>query len=151
MSVLDADAVGVATADDPVPRGELPPGNGQPLLAEAAVALHQRAAQRVELGDVAPAQCDHDAARKIVARRSPPVGEQTRARLDGVLGDHEPFTPLGEGEVVAAEAAADRGERVALEPVALAAVLDQLDRPEALHDACEEPPAPTAGAGTGRR
>ena len=59
-AVLDAEGVVVAEADDPVAGRELGPGDGEALAAEAAVAVHQRAGERVELGDVAAAERDHD-------------------------------------------------------------------------------------------
>jgi hypothetical protein len=40
-SVLDAEDVRVAQADDPVGGGELAVGNGQPMLPEAAGGVHQ--------------------------------------------------------------------------------------------------------------
>ena len=62
-----------------------------------------------------------------------------------VGGDQAPVA-FGEGEVVAAEAVADRFERAPLVAVALAAVLAQLDRAVTFDDAGEE----AAGADGGQ-
>ena len=138
-AVLDAENVGVAEADDAVAGGELAVRDGEPVVAEAAVGVHERAGELVEVGDVAPAEGEHDVAGEVVAGVLPPVGEQAGARRDRALGDDEPLALLGVGEVVAADAGADARERVAFELVALAAVLGQHDGAVALDDAGEEP------------
>ena len=114
-------------------------------LAEPAVGVHERAGELVEVGDVAAAEREHDVAGEVVAGVLPPVGEQARSRRDGALGDDEPLALLGVGEVVAADAGADARERVALELVALAAVLGQHDGAFALDDAGEEPAGADGG------
>ena len=110
------------------------------------MAVHERAGERVQLGDVAAAERDHDVAGEVVAGGGPPVGEQPRLRRERCLGGDEAAFAFGEGEVVAAEAVADRLERVALVGVVLAAVLAELDRAVAFDDAGEE----AAGADRGQ-
>ena len=107
-------------------------------LAEAAVGVHERAGELVEVGDVAAAEGEHDVAGEVVAGVLPPVGEQACARGDRALGDDESLALLGVGEVVAADSGPDASERVALELVVLAAVLGQHDGAVALDDAGEE-------------
>ena len=137
-AVLDAERLGVAEADDAVAGSELGAGDREPLAPEPAVRLHQRSPERVQLGDVAAAKGDHHVAGEVVAGGGPPVGEQPRLRRDGRLACDEAACSFGEGEVVAAEAVADRFERAALFGVVLPPVLAQLDRAVALDDAGEE-------------
>src|SRR4051794_32740105 len=54
-AVLDSDALAVAEADDPVAGCELAAADLEPVTAEAPVAVHEAARERVELGDVAAA------------------------------------------------------------------------------------------------
>ena len=72
----------------------------------------------------------------------PPVGEETRSRLQRAGADDEPLVSLGEGEVLAPEPAADGLERASFELVPLAAVLPQLDRAVVLDDGGEETARP---------
>ncbi len=55
-----------------------------------------------------------------------------------ILGDHEALAFLGEGQVVAAETAANGRQRISLERVVLTAVLVQREGTVALHDGGEE-------------
>ena len=137
-AVLDAEDGVVAQTDDAVAGGELAFRQDQPILAEAAVGVHERAGELVEVGDVAAAEGEHDVAGEVVACMRPPVGEQARARGHRALGDDEPLALLGVSEVVAADACADTSESVPFELVALAAVLAEDDGAFALDDPGEE-------------
>ena len=138
-AVLDAENVGVAEADDAVAGGELAIRDDEPLVAEAPVGVHERAAELVQVGDVGSAESKHDVPGEVVARVLPPVGEQSCARGDRALGDDEPLAFLGVGEVVAADSGADAREHLAFELVSLASVLGEHDCALALDDAGEEP------------
>ena len=118
-------------------------------MAEAAVGVHERAGELVEVGDVAAAEREHDVAGQVVAGVLPPVGKQACSRRDRALGDDESLAFLGVGEVVAADAVADASERVALELVVLAAVLGQDEAPSRSTMPAKRPPAPTAGSWCG--
>lgn len=110
------------------------------------MAVHKCAGERVEFGDVAAAERDHHVPGVVVAGGGPPVGEQSRLRRERCLGGDQSSFAFGEGEVVAAEAVADRLERAPLLEVMLAAVLAQLDGAVAFDNPGEE----AAGADRGQ-
>ena len=75
---------------------------------------------------------------EIVTGVLPPIGEQTRAGRDLIVGDDKPLAQLGVGEVVATDAGTNACECVLLEWVVLAAVLAEDDGAFALDDAGEQ-------------
>ena len=138
-TVLHAQCVAVAQADDAVARGELLLRDGESLRAEPTMRLHERASQGVELGNVATTERDHDVGREIVLSRRPPVREEAGLRGDCRLLRDQATPAIGEREVVAPDSVSDRCERPSLLRVALASVLGQLDGPNALGNAREQP------------
>jgi hypothetical protein len=88
---------------------------------------------------------DHDAPCEVQARRPPPVGQEARAQGERVVADDEPPSALGEGEVLAPDPVPDGLERLALEPVALAAIVPKLERACALDYGGEEPAGADGG------
>ena len=114
-------------------------GDGEPLAAEAAVAVHERAGERVELGDVAAAQRDHDVAGEVVAGVLPTSRRAGASRV--VSGSSETTSgrasrrrrgSRGRAPLRIASSASPLGS------VALAAVLAELDRAVTFDDAGEE-------------
>ena len=121
------------------PTASSSPGvEAESVAAEPSVAVEEGAGGGVELGDVGAAVGDHRAAGEVAAGGPPPVGNQLRLRLDAVGGDGQPAVLGGVGEVVAAAAVAEQGERAPFELVALAAVVVELDRAVALDDRAEQ-------------
>jgi hypothetical protein len=141
-SVLDAENIGVAETDDSVTRGELSFRDNEPFLPEPTGSIHQRPGELVEISHVAAAKGEHDVAGEVVTRLLPPVGEHSRAGGDRTFGDDETLALLGEGEVVAPDSTPDAGKSVALEIVALPAVLGQDDGAFPLDDPGEQPACP---------
>src|SRR4051794_37300021 len=74
-SILDAEGVAAAAADDAVAACELEAGDCEPLGPEPPVRLHQHAGERVQLANVAAAQRDHHVAGEVASGRAPPVGK----------------------------------------------------------------------------
>ena len=141
-AVLHPQRVAVAQADDAIAWRELLLRDGESLRAEPTVRLHQRSSQGVELGNVASAQRDHHVAREVVLGRCPPVREEASFRGDGGLLRDQSTLAIGEREVVAPDSVSDRFERSSLIRVALTPVLGQLDGPDALDNAREQPARP---------
>src|SRR6266511_1579147 len=93
---------------------------------------------RSQLGHVSAPVGDHHAAREIRRGSLPPVGEQLYLRLDVARGDGEATGGGLVGEVVAAVAVAEEGERLSLWFASLSVVVAEFDRAVAVDERGEE-------------
>ena len=110
------------------------------MLSQSTRLPKKRTRALVQLGHVrAPVSEHHDLAEVALARRAPPVGEQSLFRLHRVIGDEQATLASGVSEVFLCVTGAQPGQRVALGRLVLAAVLGEAHRAELITEGRVEP------------